>query len=96
MAPHLAPEALVMSLQNGVENAPTIAKHVRQAVVPAVVYVATAMPGPGVVEHHGRGDLVIGALDRKANVDAGFMRRLHALVDVFGDGARCRCASRTT
>ena len=31
MAPHLAPEALVLSLQNGVENAATIAKHVSQA-----------------------------------------------------------------
>jgi 2-dehydropantoate 2-reductase len=85
MAPHLPPDALVMSLQNGVDNAPTIAKHVRQTVVPAVVYVATAMPGPGVVEHHGRGDLVIGALDRKSNVDAAFMRRLHALVEVFAE-----------
>ena len=31
---------LVLSLQNGVENAATIARHVRQTVVPAVVYVA--------------------------------------------------------
>ena len=46
MAPHLADGALVLSLQNGVENAATIARHVRQAVVPAVVYVATAMPEP--------------------------------------------------
>ena len=63
MAPHLAAGALVLSLQNGVENAATIARHVRQPVVPAVVYVATAMPEPGVVKHHGRGDLVIGAID---------------------------------
>jgi len=85
MAPHLAPDALVVSLQNGVDNAPTIAKHVRQTVVPAVVYVATAMAGPGTVQHHGRGDLVVGALDRKSNADAAFMRRLHALVEVFGE-----------
>jgi 2-dehydropantoate 2-reductase len=39
---------------------------VRQVVVPAVVYVATAMPEPGLVTHHGRGDLVVGALDTKA------------------------------
>ena len=64
MAPHLADGALVLSLQNGVENAATIARHVRQTVVPAVVYVATAMPEPGLVTHHGRGDLVIGA-DRR-------------------------------
>ena len=47
MAPHLDPDAVVVSLQNGVENAATIARHVRQIVVPAVVYVATAMPEPG-------------------------------------------------
>jgi len=83
MAPHLADDALVVSLQNGVENASTIARHVRQAVVPAVVYVATAMPEPGLVAHHGRGDLVIGAIDAEAARDAALAGRLQALVDLF-------------
>jgi len=83
MAPHLADGALVLSLQNGVENAATIARHVRQAVVPAVVYVATAMPEPGLVTHHGRGDLVIGPIDAKAAQDAALAPRLQALVDLF-------------
>jgi 2-dehydropantoate 2-reductase len=83
MAPHLADGALVLSLQNGVENAATIARHVRQAVVPAVVYVATAMPEPGLVAHHGRGDLVIGPIDAKAAQDAALAARLQALVDLF-------------
>ena len=83
MAPHLADDALVLSLQNGVENAATIARHVRQAVVPAVVYVATAMPEPGLVAHHGRGDLVIGALDAEAAKDPALASRLQALVDLF-------------
>jgi 2-dehydropantoate 2-reductase len=83
MAPHLADGALVLSLQNGVENAATIARHVRQAVVPAVVYVATAMPEPGRVAHHGRGDLVIGPLDAKAAQDEALAPRLQALVDLF-------------
>jgi 2-dehydropantoate 2-reductase len=83
MAPHLADGALVLSLQNGVENAATIARHVRQTVVPAVVYVATAMPEPGLVSHHGRGDLVIGAIDAKAVQDAALAARLQALVDLF-------------
>ena len=47
LAPLLEPHAVVLSLQNGVENAATIARHVRQTVVPAVVYVATAMAGRG-------------------------------------------------
>jgi len=83
MAPHLADDALVLSLQNGVENAAMIARHVRQPVVPAVVYVATAMPEPGLVAHHGRGDLVIGAIDAEAGRDAALAQRLQALVDLF-------------
>jgi len=62
MAPFLAPHAVVMSLQNGVENAADIAAHIAHAVIPAVVYVATEMPAPGYIKHHGRGDLVIGTM----------------------------------
>ena len=54
----------------------------RQTVVPAVVYVATAMPEPGLVTHHGRGDLVIGPLDAKA-AGTRLAARLQALVDLF-------------
>jgi len=61
MRAHLKPDAVLMSLQNGVDNAETLARHLPCAVVPAVVYVATAMPAPGQVQHFGRGDLVIGA-----------------------------------
>jgi len=71
IAPHLKDDAIVLSLQNGVENAERIARHVRQTVVPAVVYVATATPEPGLVKHHGRGDLVIGPLVAAAAQDAG-------------------------
>lgn len=62
MAPHLAPHALIMSLQNGVENAALIAQQVPHAVIPCVVYVATEIPAPGHVKHHGRGELVIGTM----------------------------------
>ena len=84
LAPLLAPRAAVLSLQNGVENAATIARHVRQAVVPAVVYVATAMGGPGVVRHFGRGDLVIGAIDTDARRDPAVAALLEALGALFG------------
>lgn len=60
MRPHLAPGALVLCLQNGVDNAErlrtTLPGH---AVAAAVVYVATEMAGPGHLRHHGRGELVI-------------------------------------
>jgi 2-dehydropantoate 2-reductase len=83
MAPYLEPGAVVLSLQNGVENAPTIANHVRQIVVPAVVYVATAMPEPGTVKHFGRGDLVIGALNAESARDATVVTKLQDLVAFF-------------
>ena len=83
MAPHLNANALVLSLQNGVDNAPTLAQLVRNAVVPTVVYVATAMPEPGVVRHFGRGDLVIGPLNAAQAQDAAFAPRLQSVADLF-------------
>ena len=83
MAPHLGADALVLSLQNGVENAATIARRVAQPVVPAVVYVATAMPEPGVVKHYGRGDLVIGAMRAADATEPALAARLQGLVELF-------------
>ena len=57
--PHLATDALVLSLQNGVENADRLRALLPQKVVSAVVYVGTEMAGPGHVRHHGGGELVI-------------------------------------
>ena len=59
MRPFLAPHARVLSLQNGVDNAERLAAVLGRPVTPAVVYVATGMAGPGHVQHHGRGELVI-------------------------------------
>jgi len=83
VAPHLQADALLLSLQNGVDNAPTLAQLLRCTVVPTVVYVATAMPEPGVVKHFGRGDLVIGPLDSSQASDAALAQRLQAVVDAF-------------
>ena len=63
IAPHLEPDAVVVNLQNGVDNTERIQARLSQPVIPAVVYVATEMAGPGHLRHHGRGDLVIGSLD---------------------------------
>ncbi|WP_296653610.1 2-dehydropantoate 2-reductase [Paraburkholderia sp.] len=57
--PHLAADALVLTLQNGVDNAERLRGVLAQDVAAAVVYVATEMAGPGHVRHHGRGELVI-------------------------------------
>ena len=66
--PFLAPDTLVLSLQNGVENADEVRKVITQPVAAAVVYVATEMAGPGHVRHHGRGELVIEPSNASAEV----------------------------
>ncbi|HEX2010752.1 MAG TPA: ketopantoate reductase family protein [Roseateles sp.] len=60
LRPHLAADALLLSLQNGVDNAERLRRILPDRQVgAAVVYVATEMAGPGHVKHHGRGELVI-------------------------------------
>ncbi|MBL8325324.1 MAG: ketopantoate reductase family protein [Rubrivivax sp.] len=97
MAPHVAAGTWVMSLQNGVDNAAAIARHVHgdgRVVVPTVVYVATAMPEPGVVKHFGRGDLVAGPLTAADAADAVHGAKLQALAAFFaGAGVPVRVSA---
>jgi 2-dehydropantoate 2-reductase len=81
IAPYLSPNALMMSLQNGVENSNLIAQHVANVVIPCVVYVATEIPAPGCVKHHGRGDLVIGTMQSSRLSDP--QKTLQAIVELF-------------
>ncbi len=60
IAPHLKADATVICLQNGVDNAERLQAVIPQTVLPAAVYVAAEMAGPGHILHHGRGDLIIG------------------------------------
>lgn len=62
LTPHLAPGAVVLSLQNGVDNVERIRAAAGIDALAAVVYVAAAMTGPGRLRHSGRGDLIVGAL----------------------------------
>jgi len=61
LAPHLAAGAVVISLQNGVDNVERIRAAANINAIPAVVYVAAAVTAPGRIKHSGRGDLVIGS-----------------------------------
>ena len=85
MGPHLAPDTLVLCLQNGVDNAARLQALLPCAVAPAAVYVAAEMAGPGHVRHHGRGDLIIGPLPAGEEIarlfgDAGIAVRISANV----------------
>jgi len=62
IALYLGKESLLVSLQNGVDNVERIQHATGIYAIPAVVYVAAAMSGPGHVKHSGRGDLIIGEL----------------------------------
>ena len=74
MAPHLAADAIVLSLQNGYDNAERLQALLGRPVHPAVVYVATEMAGAGHLRHHGRGELVIGSFPHSAEIVAEFAR----------------------
>jgi len=63
MAPQLAADAAVLSLQNGVNNVERIRRHVKAPVIAGLVYAAAEMSGPGAVRHTGGGSLVIGRLN---------------------------------
>jgi len=60
LAPHLSPAAAVISIQNGVDNVPRIHAASGIDALPAVVYIAAAMPEPGHMKHSGRGELIVG------------------------------------
>jgi len=60
MAQFVSKDAIVLSLQNGVDNAEQIRAAAGIEALPAAVYVAASMPEPGHVKHVGRGDLVLG------------------------------------
>ena len=68
VAPYLSPQASVLSLQNGVDNAARLSTVLGRHAIPVVVYVAVETVAPGHVRHHGRGDLVIGPSDSSATI----------------------------
>src|SRR5437016_3777309 len=93
IAPHLQKDAILVSFQNGVDNVERIRKSTGIRAMPAAVYVAASMIGPGRVKHAGRGDLVIGepsfGLERSDSVArvAGVFERA---------GIQCRISNDVT
>ena len=68
IAPHVSDRAVVVDLQNGVDNPERMRRAGVDPIV-AVVYVAAAVETPGAVKHRGRGDLVIGHRSRASEVE---------------------------
>jgi len=63
MKPHLAPDAVVLSLQNGVDNLERIRRHIANPVIPMLIYIGASSPAPGHVRHTGGSKLVTGAMN---------------------------------
>lgn len=68
----LSPQATIISLQNGVNNAEEIRAATGREALSSVVYVAAAVPAPGRIKHFGRGDLVLGPRNEKTESFAAF------------------------
>ncbi len=81
LAPLLVPGALVVSMQNGVDNAEQICAASGIDALSAAVYVAASVPEPGRVKQRGRGDLVVGPRNSQTE-------RVSALFERAGVGCR--------
>lgn len=88
LAPIISADALVLVLQNGVDNVRRIQAHLPNPVIPAVVYVAASMPGAGHLRHAGGGSLVIGESRqddvRPAGVPAGLLGQVRDTMQAAG------------
>ena len=74
MAQFVRPDATVVCLQNGVDNADKVHTAANIVAVPAVVYVAVSVPGSGRVKHLARGDLIIGRSEKATELADIFIR----------------------
>jgi 2-dehydropantoate 2-reductase len=94
IAPHVSPAALILSLQNGVDNVERIQAATGAVAAAAVVYVAVSLPAPGVVRHAGRGDLVIGFLPGTRPPESRSRPALEEVAQQFERaGVPCRLAA---
>jgi len=75
MAPFVSPDATVVCMQNGVDNADQVRAAAKVVAVPAAVYVAVSAPEPGRVKHLARGDLIIGPPSEKTTQIANVFER---------------------
>ena len=75
MAPLLSRDTIVLSLQNGVDNAEQIRAASGIEALPAAVYVAASVPEPGRIKHVGRGDLILGPDNEKTRRAAAIFAR---------------------
>jgi len=74
MKSFLDPDAAILSLQNGVDNAERLAAVLGREVIGGCVYAAVEMAGPGHVKWNGRGELVIGSSKKSESIAAALRK----------------------
>jgi 2-dehydropantoate 2-reductase len=75
LAPLLVPGAIVVAMQNGVDNVERVCEASGIEALGCVVYVAASVPQPGTVKHVGRGDLVVGPRNERTERFAALFER---------------------
>jgi 2-dehydropantoate 2-reductase len=75
LVPLLARGAIVVAMQNGVDNVERIRDASGIEALACVVYVAASVPQPGAVKHVGRGDLVVGPRNDRTEPFAALIER---------------------
>lgn len=83
VAPHLAADAALVSLQNGMGNVETIHQRTGHPVVAGLVYIGANMPAPNHVRHAGGNRVVVGAV-AGSGVDRALVEQIAALFRAAG------------
>lgn len=91
LEPCVDPSAIVISLQNGVDNVERIRSATSIDPLAAAVYVVAEMTAPGCVRHKARGDLLIGDLTSRPDQRDERKQNLERLAALFERaGVPCR------
>jgi 2-dehydropantoate 2-reductase len=84
LAPYLTKDAVVVSLQNGVDNIARIRAASGIDALPSVVYIAAALPEPGHVKHSGGGRLIVGeTAGRSSSSESSVSSRAERITSLF-------------
>ncbi len=83
IAPHLAKEAILVSLQNSIGNVERIRAHIDRPVAAGLVYTGANMPGPGHVRHTGGGGIVLGGVPAW-DVDDAVLGKIKSIFEPAG------------
>lgn len=83
LKPVLPKTATVLAFQNGVDGAERISAILDNPVFPAALIVSCQMAGPGVVQHNGRGEVILGEWFAGRSDAPARGARLAAVVETF-------------